>query len=149
MRLDSLTPNARTGWQTYTPTWTSDGTAPAIGNGTLTGMYRMLDENQMEIYIRFARGSTSTNGTGTYRFSLPSGYKTSNTAPYNSFATLTSAWVIDSGTLHYSCTGYADPNTTYMLVMVADRGPWTGTNPFTLATGDTGQINGTIFVQPV
>lgn len=53
-----------------TPVWTTTGTAPAIGNGTLTGQHLswggLIFGN-----ISFNPGTTTTYGTGTFRFSLP------------------------------------------------------------------------------
>lgn len=57
-------------WTTYTPIWTSTGTQPVLGNGTLTGRYVSLGASIIgELRLNF--GSTTTRGTGTYRFSLP------------------------------------------------------------------------------
>lgn len=57
-------------WTSYTPSWTSTGTAPAIGNGTLEGAYQQIGRT-VNWRLRFQAGSTSTYGTGTYRWSLP------------------------------------------------------------------------------
>lgn len=54
----------------YTPTWTSSGTAPAIGNGTITGQYSRQGK-MADVLIKMTLGSTSTAGTGTYYWSLP------------------------------------------------------------------------------
>jgi hypothetical protein len=58
--------------ETYTPTWSSNGVQPAIGNGTLTARYFRI---QKFVYVEmfFVAGSTTTFGTGSYQFSLPSG----------------------------------------------------------------------------
>jgi hypothetical protein len=57
-------------WTTYTPTWTSTGTAPTAGNGTFAGRYARLGKTVLlEMYVLF--GSTSNAGTGEWRFSLP------------------------------------------------------------------------------
>lgn len=55
---------------TYTPTWTSTGTAPAIGNGSLTGRYMKIGR-MVFCEINMIAGSTTTFGTGNYSFSLP------------------------------------------------------------------------------
>ena len=55
---------------TYTATWTSSGTAPALGNGIITGFYMRI--NKLVFFQwSLATGSTSTFGTGTYYFNLP------------------------------------------------------------------------------
>lgn len=57
-------------WVAYTPAWTSSGTAPALGNGTIAGGY--VDRgNTVDFRLKMTLGSTSTVGTGTYRFSIP------------------------------------------------------------------------------
>lgn len=57
-------------WTTYTPTWTSTGTAPAIGNGSLTGRYMKIGRTVI-VEINMIAGATTTFGTGNYSFSLP------------------------------------------------------------------------------
>jgi len=57
-------------WTSYTPSWTAAGTAPAIGNGTLSGKYLQVGKNVI-VQIVFVAGSTTTFGTGEWRFSLP------------------------------------------------------------------------------
>lgn len=69
-RVDALETNPA--WSSYTPAWTSSGTAPALGNGTLTGAY-IQHGSTVHVRIVLTLGSTSTVGTGLYRFSLPVG----------------------------------------------------------------------------
>ena len=57
-------------WTTYTPAWTSSSTAPAIGNGTLTGRHMKLGRIVI-CHINLTTGSTTTYGSGNYSFSLP------------------------------------------------------------------------------
>lgn len=57
-------------WTTYTPAWTSTGTQPTLGDGTLTGRYVNLGATIVG-EIRLLFGSTTTRGTGSYKFSLP------------------------------------------------------------------------------
>lgn len=57
-------------WTSYTPTWTSTGTQPAIGNGTIVGKYLQIGKLVFfRIVLTF--GSTTSVGTGSYRLSLP------------------------------------------------------------------------------
>jgi hypothetical protein len=58
-------------WSTYTPSWTSSGTAPNIGNGTIIGRYMKIGRTVI-CHINLVMGSTTTYGSGTYNFSLPS-----------------------------------------------------------------------------
>ena len=58
------------GWASFTPTWTASGTAPAIGNGTLSGFYQHVG---MLVVVTFhwVAGGTTTFGTGDYSFATP------------------------------------------------------------------------------
>jgi hypothetical protein len=68
-QIDSLT---APGWTSYTPSWGSSGTAPAIGNGTLSGRYRRAANSDLvEVEIKLVFGSTTTVGTGLYNWGLP------------------------------------------------------------------------------
>lgn len=62
--------NTTGAWVAYTPTWTSLGTAPSLGNGTLTGSYMKIGRT-VHYRIEFTAGSTTTYGTSVYLFSLP------------------------------------------------------------------------------
>lgn len=65
-----VTMGSNAAWTSYSPAWTSSGTAPAIGNGTLTGASFKL--GRLVFYrVRWVAGSTTTFGTGNYFFSLP------------------------------------------------------------------------------
>ncbi|MEU9379994.1 hypothetical protein AB0D38_02840 [Streptomyces sp. NPDC048279] len=57
-------------WTAYTPAWTSTGTAPAIGNGSITGRYIKFGRTVI-CEINMTAGSTTTFGTGNYSWSLP------------------------------------------------------------------------------
>lgn len=54
----------------YTPTLTSGGTAPVLGNGTLTGRASRSGSTG-RVSIELTLGSTTTLGSGDLRFSLP------------------------------------------------------------------------------
>lgn len=54
----------------FTPTWTSTGSPPSIGNGQLTGTYA-VNGNLVTWNIVLSIGSTTNVGSGDYRFSLP------------------------------------------------------------------------------
>jgi hypothetical protein len=60
-------------WATYTPSWTSSGTAPVLSNGTLAGAYRQIGSTGF-VRMLLTVGGSSTVGTGSLRLSLPSGW---------------------------------------------------------------------------
>jgi hypothetical protein len=134
---------------TYTPAWTSDGSAPAIGNGTLSGRYVLIGSQLLWIAIRFVYGSTSTAGTGNYRFSIPAAYKALNTG---GVPQTVSGKLLDSGTAHFAASGYIAGNNAYFNVVIGDA---TGVRvfgagvPLTLATGDELNLTGIIEVEAV
>lgn len=57
-------------WTPYTPTWSSSGTAPALGNGVIAGRYTRVGRT-ITCHINLIPGSTTTFGTGNYSFTLP------------------------------------------------------------------------------
>lgn len=69
------------GWTAYTPTWTGSGGNPAIGNGTLTGRYRLVPGGDLvQATIRIQAGSTTTFGTGFWSVGYPTGIPPSATS---------------------------------------------------------------------
>lgn len=83
-------------WTTYTPTLSASPTPPTIGNGTLTGRWRYLDDKTIAVEISFVFGSTSAAGSGTWNFALPA-----TAAGDTAFG----AWILDNGTGYYSASG--------------------------------------------
>ncbi len=61
---------AASAWSSYTPAWTATGTAPNLGNATVTGRYLQIGKT-VHLSVRILFGTTSTFGTGAYSFSLP------------------------------------------------------------------------------
>jgi hypothetical protein len=57
-------------WHDYAPTWTSTGTQPVVGNGFFYGRYTLVGKTVFaRMILNF--GSTTTGGTGDWRFGLP------------------------------------------------------------------------------
>jgi hypothetical protein len=69
-RIDGLVVDMPPDWTTYVPVVTSGGTAPSLGNGTLTGAYVRVGK-LVHCRIFFQFGSTTNLGTGTLSWSLP------------------------------------------------------------------------------
>lgn len=57
-------------WLSYTPVWSSSGTQPVRGNGTVVGGYRQIGKT-VTARGSVNPGSTTTFGTGSYRVSVP------------------------------------------------------------------------------
>lgn len=115
----------------FTPTWTSTGTAPSIGNGTLSGYYK-LDVDLLTVVIRMLLGSTSSIGTGTYSWGLPS------EIPTLMYPTQGSGWAYDSSAtfVYGGIVRYNGP-TSIAVLGTANPGTFYANNsPFTWAQSD-------------
>lgn len=143
-QIDSLT---NPGWTSYTPAWTSAGTAPAIGNGTITGRYRRAANSDLIIAeIKMVLGTTSTIGTGVYSWSLPVTAKAAAVDMAQG-----SGSYLRSGTIRYPITTTLKTTTTIgayagayanTATTVNNRGgDMSATAPIAPGTGDTYVMN--------
>jgi len=59
-----------TAWVSYTPSWTANSSNPVIGNGTITGQYKVIGKT---CFVRgnIVMGSTTTFGSGEWYVSMP------------------------------------------------------------------------------
>jgi hypothetical protein len=127
-------------WTTYSVAWTASTTNPVIGNGTLVGRYKQIGKTTF-VYIRMQAGSSTTFGTGHWRFSLPVNAQASYSAILpTTFLENTTAW--------YQGLSYSeyDSDASY-VVPVWNRGatastPANATTPYTWATTDSIAISG-------
>ncbi len=70
--LDQVSSLTAPGWTSWTPSWTSDGTQPALGNGTIAGRYRRVNGGDLvHSSVRLVMGSTTTYGTLGWHFNNP------------------------------------------------------------------------------
>lgn len=128
-QIDSLT---APGWTSYTPAWTAATTAPVLGNGTLTGRWRRAaNADTIAVEITLTLGSSSTTGTGDWRFSLPVNANAADTA-------VGAAWGLDSGVTERSAV--ARLLTTSTLAVVSPTGPVGTGVPWTWSTSDQVRI---------
>lgn len=112
----------------YTPVWSSSGTQPVLGDGSINGSY---DRNGSDIhaYGQLVMGSTTTYGSGTYRFSLPF----TNTGGTHMGVAL----ILDSGTVYYTGIAITDNGQSYVEITVGGTGTQvTQGVPITFAAGD-------------
>lgn len=117
-------------WTSYTPAWTSAGTQPAIGNGTLNGRYREPPGTGLIVCeVAFIAGSTTTFGTGDYRFSLPLEAASTGVA-----YSIGPAWLLDGGTAD-RC-GVVRIFTSTTVTAVSPTGTVSPTVPWTWAVND-------------
>jgi hypothetical protein len=59
-----------TAWTSYSIAWYTSGSQPFLGNGTLTGRYKQIGKTVF-LRVKFVGGTTTTYGSGDWRFSLP------------------------------------------------------------------------------
>jgi hypothetical protein len=125
-------------WNTYTPVWASSGTAPTLGNATLTGRYMKIGKLGHAVIV-FIYGSTSAAGTGTYNFTLPAGWSipvaTGTAAAFGNGYGWASVDDV-SATTRYIGTLIRNSSSTVGVATHAAATAFSGTVPVTLATGD-------------
>lgn len=147
-RLDSLPPITQGQWQTYTPALTASTTNPTVGNASLLGRWKYIDNKTIALQINFTFGSTSSAGSGEWAFSLPSGITAGSLRQAVNFI------LTDNGSGWYVGHGYIGGGATKITPLLYNLAPSTGLSigaaelrhdtPFTWATNDFITINGII-----
>lgn len=121
-------------WIDYTPTWTGTTTNPVIGNGSIVGRYSLVNKT-VTAQIFVLTGSTTTYGSGDYRFSLP---VTAATTLAN-YPAIGNGWLYDTSA-NSSTTCVANVNlsgtTVFAMRYTGTSGAVGATTPFTFASGD-------------
>lgn len=82
-------------WTSYTPTWSSTGTAPAIGNGNISARWKTMGDNLaiVQISMSIPSSGTTTFGSGTFTWTVP----TTPSAAQLSYQAIGQAWLTKSG----------------------------------------------------
>lgn len=136
-------------WGTYSPSWTSNGSAPSIGNGTLSGFY-VKTGRTVTANINIWGGSTTNWGTGAYNLSLPFTASTTG-VPLNGLVATGALSAQVAGTpTFYALTAVIYQNTPGLINAFADPGSgsfWSQTNPAVFGT--TSSVVATITYQSV
>jgi len=118
----------------YTPAFTTSGTAPAIGDGSIAGHYSRHGAS-ITVTILLTVGSTTTFGTGDLRFGIPLVPVQGSVAAAHGMAVVTDT---DGGPARTLCAVQVATGVNYaILLQSGTAGPVGGTTPYTLATGDT------------
>lgn len=113
---------------TYTPTLATSGTAPSLGNGTLTGDYYRIGD-LVYCNAEFTVGSTTTLGTGDIRLGLPIARTLTQTI-------LGVGLIVMFSGVRYTLVSQIQPSVTNYVRLVRDTGVVTATSPATFVTGD-------------
>jgi hypothetical protein len=118
-------------WSTYVPAWTASGTAPALGNGTITGRYAQVGKLVYCTGI-LTMGSTTTFGTGVWSVSLPVTAASASTGIY-----VGQAFLFDNSVTAGRRSGcQAIPTTTTSTAYAGGGGQIAPAAPFTWAVSD-------------
>lgn len=121
-------------WTPYDPGWfaTSD---PSIGDGTIEGAYRRTG-NYGELVMRIAAGASTTFGSGSYEFQMPTGWNVPAGAWANNHGF---AAVFDSSANAYFVgnVGAVLTNANRFRIRPHSLGNLNATNLVTLANQDT------------
>jgi hypothetical protein len=111
----------------FLPAWTTTGTSPSIGNGSLFGGYSLSD-GLCHATVNLVGGTTTTWGTGQYSFSLPFTPKANAVGSF---------YIFDSGTAYYAGSVLAQSGTDQIVCYVNGAGGGVGAaNPMPWANGD-------------
>lgn len=112
---DLNTATQQSAWAAYTPTWTSTGTAPAVGNGAIAGEYAKVGR-LVTVRLSLDTGSTTTYGTGNYIFSLPLAASTTGVGS-GGFASSGSWGIFNAGNSNfYTATAVIQQSSTSSVV---------------------------------
>jgi hypothetical protein len=130
-----------TAWTSYTPTWTGLSSDPAIGNGTITGAYKVIGKTCF-VRGRIKMGSTTTYGGGAWLIGLP----LTASSPYGiqipaSLLNDGIAWY--SGLMNGGRTGASDKSEIQVQNTGGTADGISPTFPFTWGTADELSFSGT------
>lgn len=134
-RLGSSTGSS---WTSFVPTWSTTGTAPTLGNGSLAGEHCLIGD-RCEAVINMICGSTTTYGTGQFRWLLP--YPAATLANAN-FHWTGSAIATDAAAAYYAGTARIQSGSQYVMGVSPGSATggtvaeWNSTRPFTWGNGD-------------
>lgn len=120
-----------TPWTTSVPTWTAS-VNPSIGNGSIAGRHTQI--GKLVTYgVLVDIGSTTTFGSGAWKFSLP---VAPNSSALGKFVGV--VFANDTGTAFRVGSVFFNSSTELILTHHGDStGGWGATNPHTWATGDS------------
>lgn len=98
--------------QKWVPSWTADGAAPSIGNGTVDGSYS-INAKQCDFQAKIVMGSTTTYGSGNWRIEAPF------SCSAESVSVTGSAYALVGG-LHRTGVCKIEPGAQYITVLIGD-----------------------------
>jgi hypothetical protein len=127
-------------WSAYTPTWTAISSNPSIGNGTISGTFKVIGKTCF-VRGRITMGSSTTYGSGAWLIGLP-------LPAINSYAIQITSSLLNNGNAWYSglMNGGRFGNTSYSEIQVQNTSGTadgiSSTYPFTWGDTDELSFNG-------
>ncbi len=127
-------------WSTYTPSWTSSGTNPAIGNGKRVGRFDRVGRT-VNVNAKIITGSSTTYGSGTYLIGLPVPALTDDDGQ----VLMCEVRDVSTGEIYQGHARITDPTTASLRVQgtAEDMNVVTQGVPVTFGAGDIIRIFGT------
>ena len=126
-------------WNSFTTTWGSGGTAPAIGNGTIASSYSQIGKT-VSFRIVLTASTTTAFGTSYYTFTVP---VTAAAGAAGSFMPIGNTIASRTSTsLYYEATTVL-ANTTQVFARYQTSGLFGQLAPVTFANTDIIAIQGT------
>lgn len=120
----------------YTPTWSSTGTQPAIGDGSLAGRFSIHGKT-VRVQMRMGIGSTTTFGTGAYTWSVPVAIASGARRGLGTAVCYDLSVTTVYGNVLHMYSGLAGITIFSQMAANAAFFQMTATGPFTWANGDT------------
>lgn len=114
--------------QSYTPTLSSGGTQPTLGNGTITASFTRTGST-VTVSIDFSIGSTTNLGTGDIRFSLP-------VTPTVATNQAVGSVLMNHAGTYYTAVIQIPQSTNYATMIRDTSGSVTYNSPAVFASGD-------------
>ena len=137
--IDTMFAQSQPGGISYTPAWSSSGTPPSLGNGTILGRYH-IHGKLCTVFIHLVPGDTTTFGTGNYNFSLP---YTARNASQHYYGHLHLRYTANSNYERVAII-LAGDSTISLFTAIDPEGNnlnyWTPISPVTLGNNFTAQI---------
>jgi hypothetical protein len=130
-------------WSAYTVTWSSQSNPqPVLGNGTITGYYTTIGKTVF-VRVKLNWGTTTSGGTGDWRFSLPVNAASSDGIQFPC-SMLNNGFAWYQGTVNGTYTGSVDKSS---IISQSNGGvnsseAVTNSHPFTWGNLDSLQFNG-------
>jgi hypothetical protein len=126
-------------WTSYAVSWTSQSNPqPVLGNGTITGYYKVIGKTAF-VRVKLNWGTTTSGGTGDWRFSLPVNAASSDGIQFP-------CSILDNGVNWYTGivngTYTGDVDKSSIITTSTPSGALTANIPFTWGNLDSLQFNG-------